>query len=246
VWASSLLPYIEEQAIYDRWDFSVTNRAYPNSELVKIPVSIYICPSAERAGDPVFHDRNDASGKNPKVALGLWYPVSMGPTTYDDCIASTNEINIWCPEDYPGSYCCHGHPFGGAYGGEYASVGMFEHSPLQRKFKEVTDGLSNTLMSGETLPRQCVYVSSYAPASSIAGTQVPLNLTDPSMWCPPQGEYFEPGCYANGCGFKSDHPGGVHFLMGDGSVHFFSETTDYQLLNELGSINQEEAVRVPQ
>ena len=26
----------------------------------------------------------------------------------------------------------------------------------------------------------------------------------------------------------------------------FSETTDYQLLNELGSINQEEAVRVPQ
>jgi len=34
--------------------------------------------------------------------------------------------------------------------------------------------------------------------------------------------------------------------MGDGSVHFFSETTDYRLLNELGSINQGEPVSVPQ
>ena len=248
VWASSLLPYIEQQAIYDQWDFSIRNAVYPNSELVKIPVSTYICPSAERAGDPIFDDRNDSAGVNPKVALGLWYPVSMGPTTYDDCIASTTGINIWCPpeHDYPGSYCCHGHPFGGAYGGEHASAGMFEHSPLRRKFKEVTDGLSHTLMSGEHLPRQCVYLSAYAPASSIAGTQVPLNLTDPAMWCPPEGQNFAPGCYANGCGFKSDHPGGLNFLMGDASVHFFAETIDYRLVNELGSIAQGEAVSVPQ
>ena len=245
VWASSLLPFIEQQAIYEQWDFTVRNAVHPNSELVKIPVSIYICPSAERASDPVFKDRNDASGKNPKVALGAWYLVSMGPTTYDDCNASTTQINIWCPEDYPGSYCCQGHPFGGAYGGENGSAGMFEQSPLRRKFSEVTDGLSNTLMNGETLPRQCVYVSAYAPSSSIAGTQVPLNLTDPAMWCPPDGQNFAPGCYANGCGFKSDHPGGLHFLMGDASGHFFSETIDYRLLNELGSIAGGETAMVP-
>ena len=246
VWAASLLPFIEQSAIYDQWDFTVRNAVYPNSELVKIPVSTFICPSAERASEPVFKDRNDSSGKNPKVALGAWYLVSMGPTTYDDCNKSTTQINIWCPEDYSGSYCCHGHPFGGAYGGENASAGMFEQSPLRRKFKEVTDGLSNTLMSGEHLPRQCVYVSAYAPSSSIAGTQVPLNLTDPAMWCPPEGQSFAPGCYANGCGFKSDHPGGLNFLMGDASVHFFAETVDYQLINELGSIAQGEAVSVPQ
>jgi len=32
-------------------------------------------------------------------------------------------------------------------------------------------------MSGETLPRQCVYVSTYAPNFSLAGTAVPLNVT---------------------------------------------------------------------
>jgi len=247
VWASALLPYIEQQTIYDQWDFTVVNRDYPNSELVKIPVSTYICPSAERASDPIFDDRNDGSigaGINPKVALGLWYPVSMGPTAYDTCDQGNPN---WCPPQFhfEGSYCCDGRWFGGAAGGKYGSVGMFEHSPLRRKFKDVTDGLSSTLMSGETLPRQCVYVSTYAPNFSIAGTEIPLNTTHPDLWCPPKGEYYAPGCAGNGCGFKSDHPGGVHFLMGDGSVHFFAETIDYRLINELGSIRRGEAVGVP-
>jgi prepilin-type processing-associated H-X9-DG protein len=35
-------------------------------------------------------------------------------------------------------------------------------------------------------------------------------------------------------GFKSRHPGGVNLAMGDGSVHFFSETIDMGLYNMLG------------
>lgn len=34
--------------------------------------------------------------------------------------------------------------------------------------------------------------------------------------------------------------------MGDGSAHFFAETIDYRLINELGSIHRGEAVGVPQ
>ena len=245
VWASSLLPYIEEQAIYDRWDFSVQNYVYPNTELVQILVSAYICPSAERAGEPVFDDRKSGGFENPNPALGLWYPVSMGPTAYDTC--DKGDPN-WCPPQFhfAGSYCCDGRWFGGAAGGKDGSVGMFEHSRLRRKFKEVTDGLSSTLMSGETLPRQCAYISAYAANFSLAGTEIPLNTTNPDLWCPPEGKNFEPGCEGNGCGFKSDHPGGVHFLMGDGSVHFFSETIDYRLINELGSISKGVPVGVPQ
>jgi prepilin-type processing-associated H-X9-DG protein len=35
-------------------------------------------------------------------------------------------------------------------------------------------------------------------------------------------------------GFKSQHPGGVHFLMADGSVHFLDENIDYMNYQRLG------------
>ena len=102
------------------------------------------------------------------------------------------------------------------------AAGMFEHSPLYRKFKEVIDGLSNILLSTEILPRRCTYASAYGPNFSVAGIQLLLNLTAPSTWWSPEDEYWVPSRTGDGCEFKSNHPGGVHFLMGDGSIHFFS------------------------
>lgn len=37
-------------------------------------------------------------------------------------------------------------------------------------------------------------------------------------------------------GFRSDHPGGAHFLMADGTTHFFSEGTDVSVLRGLSTI----------
>ncbi|MFO0944700.1 MAG: DUF1559 domain-containing protein [Planctomycetota bacterium] len=37
-------------------------------------------------------------------------------------------------------------------------------------------------------------------------------------------------------GFRSDHPGGSHFLMADGTVHFFNESTDLRALRGLSTI----------
>ena len=47
------------------------------------------------------------------------------------------------------------------------------------------------------------------------------------------------------CGFKSRHPGGANFVMGDGSVQFLSESVDYRLFNALGSRDGGEAVSRP-
>ena len=37
-------------------------------------------------------------------------------------------------------------------------------------------------------------------------------------------------------GFKSMHSGGCHFMMADGSVHFFSQSIDMTTLQRLGTI----------
>ena len=227
VWAALILPQLERQAIYDLFDFTYRLSHARNAEAVQTVVSTYVCPSAQGASNPVFENRSEANGSiNPKVALGMWYPLSMGPTQPDAC--------YYCPIAAP-SYCCQGYNYGTS-GPPNNSTGMFGRHPDGFRLADVTDGLSNTFMAGEHLPRQCVYISAYAPNFAISGTQIPLNTFELCL--------APPGCHARACGFKSDHPDGAQFVMGDGSVHFVNAAIDYRLYNGLGTRNGGEQVSV--
>lgn len=41
------------------------------------------------------------------------------------------------------------------------------------------------------------------------------------------------------------HPSGANFAMGDASVHFLAEATDYRVVNELGTRAGGEAASIP-
>jgi prepilin-type processing-associated H-X9-DG protein len=45
--------------------------------------------------------------------------------------------------------------------------------------------------------------------------------------------------------FRSDHPGGVQFLFGDGSVHLLSETIDMDLYRRLSTIAEGTPATLP-
>ncbi len=235
VWSILILPYMEEQAAFDRFDKESLLRSRANELAVQQIIEPYICPAASSADAPIFDDRADAGGNNPNPALGLYYPVSMGPTENDDC--------RFCPEGSNGradSYCCQANNYGTlGYTGqpEDSSTGIFGRNNKIRHFGQITDGLSNTWLVGETLPSQCAYGGTFAPNFSLAGTTIPLNTFES---CP-----SPPGCHAWGCGFKSEHPGGAQFGLADGSVRFVSESIDYRLYNELGSRAGGEAVSIP-
>lgn len=230
-WTMSILPFMEEQALFDAFDFTVRINDPRNALAVQQIVSVFVCPSAERAGNPVFDDRADAGGNNPNPALGLFYPVSMGPTEPDQC--------DFCPvgtSGEPDNYCCQGRNYGTTkYDGQpgASSVGMFGRYNDKRRFSQVTDGLSKTFMVGETLPVQCAYGGAFAPNFSLASTSIPLNTFET---CPQP-----PGCHRRGCGFKSDHTGGAFFAMGDVSIHFIPENIDYRVYNQMGTRAGEEA-----
>jgi len=134
--------------------------------------------------------------------------------------------------------------------------GIFNRGGAVIKMASVTDGLSNTLMVGETLPE--VYEAMrYGPATgwadqyggtSYGKTTVPLNWkvskVTAGTWT---GDCATscPGVPAVNCmwnwgitwGFKSNHTGGANFVFADGSVHFLRDSIDVRTYNLLGCRN---------
>ncbi len=226
-WFAGILPHLEQQGLYDLFDFSKAMRDPANAEAVQIVVPLVVCPSDTSPSKGVLYDRDNLSSTNPSPALGLWYPASMGPTQPDQC--------SFCSEPRP-SYCCQGYNYG-SRSPINNSVGMFGRYPSGFKFAHVRDGLSNTLMLGETIPSQCVYMGAYSVNFPVAGTSIPMNTFEV---CDQRG-----GIHYRACGFKSFHPGGAQFAMGDGSVHFLSDAIDYRTYNGLGTRAGEESVSFP-
>ena len=107
--------------------------------------------------------------------------------------------------------------------------------PRITRMKDVTDGLSNTLMVGESLPGRCSHSAWWWFNHTTATCGVPLN-------------YYQKNTaitftdWPNNYSFASQHVGGAHFLLGDGTVRFLSENIDINLYYNLASIDGQEVV----
>ncbi len=232
IWTTSIFPFLEEQTLHDQFDWDANLKDPKHSELVKIPVSVYICPSGGRAGNPVFEDRFVAHNVNP--AAGLWYTACMGPTIPDRCSL--------CPPDLqtpsPDNWCCQGSNFGTNAGNDYPegnSVGMFgRHARPEVSWKKVVDGLSKTIMVGETLPEECSFFSLYAMNFNVTPTTIPLNFRFSD-----EGEGRD---WWLTSGYKSEHEGGANLCLGDGSVRFFEQGIDHQVYSAMGTRAGQEAL----
>lgn len=107
------------------------------------------------------------------------------------------------------------------------SKGLF-HMNSAISFRDITDGSSNTFMIGEkgveyyeTLSQQFRW-----GWHSARSTVVRLNKFVGGT---------VPGIYSDtNANFASDHTGGGHFALGDGSVRFVSENIDFTLYKNIG------------
>jgi len=107
------------------------------------------------------------------------------------------------------------------------------------KVEDVKDGSSNTVMVCETL--RTVF-NGVCPAWGHGGhVQVGIALDCPwipgiNIWkypYPPYYKYTQIGRLANWAAGGSDHAGGCHVCLGDGSVRFISQSINYQTLLNL-------------
>lgn len=231
-WVVAIFPFMEYSTIYQKLDLSGNFKTTPANATIAqtVRLKLFICPSDDAGRNPIMtrHAHNVTPGH------ALWYPASMGPTHMDSCPFCSNGT----PSE--GNFCCQGWNFG-TQGNAGLSIspgtfaGMFGRTAHAIRFGEVTDGLSNTLMVGETLPAHCTFMGAFSQNFPLSGTSIPLQTMETAV---------DSNWYRT-CGFKSLHRGGANFALGDASVRFLAKGIDYRLYNELGTRAGSEAVSPP-
>ncbi len=188
-----------------------------------------------------FRSNSDVAGQAPNQALFL---TPLG--------------TVKCPSD-PGSSAANSINYFGVQGGGPASSSvcrtgnrvffnngiMFQNSSI--RFRNMTDGTTNTLMLGETkysptpAHRSAGTHAGWSSSADLGGSPVPYGLAAVVL----QTNSIEGsgGQLAGGSRpdlfpymsalFGSFHTGGCHFVMGDGSVQFISENINLSLLQQL-------------
>jgi prepilin-type N-terminal cleavage/methylation domain-containing protein/prepilin-type processing-associated H-X9-DG protein len=240
-WGTLILPYAEQQALYDLIDhesknkfatpFSDTNSAAARSAgcrsrwqcrpgIEGSVVSMYVCPSSEiprvYPGTPgVF----PAGTGTPRAA-------GCGKNDYkasEEGIDQTQDGAIIMPSERLSSGPTNPVPPGGL-------------GPSIVRFNDFLDGTNCTFLVGE-----CTYNQNFgqAPRNAVGD----LNPTDWAMWAGSNGSdegvraKCDPASPLNSradddC-FHGTHPGGAQFVFGDGSVKLIRQTIAIQTYGRL-------------
>ncbi len=223
-WSAILLPFIEQQTIADQLDFKVPFTAAKNMPAASQVISVYLCPSTVAIEE---HRTSDGHLYNMSPLAG-------------DGLACLDYLGISGPDKdakNPVSKELYGRQRGILIGTKGLPNGDKLEDPPPIKASDVTDGLSNTTWLTECTGRGAgikddVLDSVHgAWASGNNVTHVDKKINDEK---PPKA-WYEERIYA-------EHPGGAHFAMCDGSVHFMSDDTGEKLIRSFCSRDGEEPI----
>ncbi len=237
-----LLPFIEEKQLFDAFDLDqppcyqqfsggASNGGSPYIAGTK--VATYRC-----ASDP-SPERNEivADGVQPGNLALFSYAASKGPTR------TGNNPNGRCPER--AAYDAYNYSTtDSSPAGPFTRMGRV----YQCVMSDVDDGLSKTIFMGEVMGNCALPIHrGWAHASNTQGmisTIYPINY-DTCQQDQSRGPCHWWNNWSTEFGFKSAHPTGASFVMGDGSVHFISETIDHWTYQRLGGRNEGEPASLP-
>ncbi len=225
-WAISILPQIEQQALYDQYDMNSYNEDAVNQPVCKASLGVQTCPSDRDTTDLGIPESGPAKTHDAEYRRGS-YRANTGRHISG---------SWWGAPSAPSSW-----PLDRGWRGPLPTIGYAKIRTV--KVAQISDGLSYTLLIGEyasvTHPRRRTFwAASYAcyNKSSVI----------------PEGRILIPDydrCVAAGAGdfsckiaWASLHPGGTQFVLCDGSVRFVQMSVDIDLLTAMGTIANGEIV----
>jgi prepilin-type N-terminal cleavage/methylation domain-containing protein/prepilin-type processing-associated H-X9-DG protein len=247
-WVAEVLPRLDLGTLYDAFDFGKTvgntttsaGKPVSNAALARTVLPVFICPSDPWAAAPILRNRCN-QGTGAAEGHGLWYAGSLGPHHMrGNCpLCPTN--TAWGSSPTPSRInpCCNGTPGSDNHVGlDGYTQGFFANSPVRISFDDVRDGLSNTVLLGETLPHESAHNGLYVPSFATVLLSTPINLFASPQEIVPDGQHDSLAGQAADHrvnGIKSRHPGGAMVALADGSAAFLSEQISFPILWALGT-----------
>jgi prepilin-type N-terminal cleavage/methylation domain-containing protein len=218
-WIPRTLPFMEQGTVYDKLDFTVHAWQGDNFAYLSKKYPAFLCPS-----DPFRDEIREEEG----FAAPTW---SLSQSDYAECIGDyKNSTGVGATPDY------------GNHNYTTPQVrGMMGRWGWSARFADVTDGLSNTINIGECVGAMCI-TQNFA-SQSFGTTAHPINYMNRSLAqdLPTQANPR----WDESIGFRSYHPAGANFLLGDGSVRFLSDSLDGVTYRALGSRANGETLTLP-
>jgi prepilin-type N-terminal cleavage/methylation domain-containing protein/prepilin-type processing-associated H-X9-DG protein len=222
-WIISILPHMEQQALYDQFVPGFKGQMGPSGgiqrpeclEAMKTQIAGILCPSDSGALE--YSDKQ-----------WQWAGIPVALTNYKGVIGDNRMGGA--ASIHPGSEPdCHV---------TRKCPGIFwRHSYLTpTSLAMVRDGTSSTFLIGEDLPEHNYHSAAYYANGDYASCHAPLNYLPQ----PPT-----PDDWPNVMSFRSRHPGSGHFAFVDGSVHSISDGIDHTIYRALSTKAGGEVVRVP-
>jgi prepilin-type N-terminal cleavage/methylation domain-containing protein len=214
---TAMLPYMEYQAVYNRIK---QNESPATSSELYTEIDVYLCPSY--LGPTVVRNSPTTFFNG---AMTTYQGVGGALRTGVEVVTSSGYGDM---------------PKNGAFGWK-----------VKRRAEDFIDGLSNTLAIGEFVHNDTSGDYAGHPGN-VRGWILTANGDT--------GSYsFKVVVYPinsrvqriadsipfNHLPMGSHHPGGANFLVGDGSVHFFSENTDLEVYKSLSTIDGGENAAIP-
>jgi prepilin-type N-terminal cleavage/methylation domain-containing protein/prepilin-type processing-associated H-X9-DG protein len=255
-WTAFFVDYIEQSQVRTTWEAvadadlpAADSRLYLSARLDKAVnqnatstiIPLYLCPSTSREHESRSNDR----------VIDLNGDGTLDPAEYEGAACLDYVGNAGANWSYS-SWTRYRQPDGATMYPQFNGVIVNDDvSDISGgiQFREITDGLSKTLLvfelvgrgyerDGSTKYPRGVWASglnscSVGPRAKASDARI-VNPSTEYAW---NHEDYESA-------MLSDHPGGVNVLMCDGSVHFLNETTAEPVVLGLASRNIGEAVSI--
>jgi prepilin-type N-terminal cleavage/methylation domain-containing protein len=148
-WSAMTLPFFDQAPLYQQWDFNRSWNHAPNVALAATRMPVWQCPSAPLSSPPPTAQIHDTA-RNPAGVKDFTWPTAtggLGPADY----GTTNEVRR-------SFYEANGLPLPG--GIQRGMPGAMARGEITR-VRDITDGMSNTMLVSETSGRPRLYKKNY-------------------------------------------------------------------------------------